>query len=235
MLKKKNIIYEYIFNFYNGIRKEFKIELDANTLNLIKTIEEPFPEWTKMESFQCSNCPLDKEKVSHCPLAVNVSEVIDFFSNSLSYEEAQVILQTEDRTYFKETALQGGISSILGIYMSTSGCPILAKLKPLVRYHLPFATVDETTFRITSMYLLGQYLKNIHGEETDWEMKGLIKIYDDIKKVNENFCRKISELRIQDASLNAVVILDTFGSFVSLSIDSNMLLNMKEWFSAYFE
>lgn len=234
MLKKENIVYEYIFNFYNGKRKEFRIELDANTLELVKEPVFPYPEWAKMETFRCSICPLNIKEFEYCPVALNVYEIIDFFRNSYSYEEAQVILQTKDRTYFKETALQGGISSILGIYMSTSGCPLLEKLKPLVRYHLPFATLEETTFRITSMYLLAQYLKKINNHTPDWEMKELIKIYENIKIINENFCQKISELHVQDASLNAIVILDTFGSFVSLSVDSQILNNMKDWFSAYF-
>ena len=37
--------------------------------------------------------------------------------------------------------------------MALSGCPVLEQLKPMARFHLPFASVEETIYRAASMYL----------------------------------------------------------------------------------
>lgn len=65
---------------------------------------------------------------------------------------------TEERTYSKDTLLQQGLASLLGIVMTTSGCPVLEPLKPMVRFHLPFATLTETVYRMVSMCLVGPSL-----------------------------------------------------------------------------
>ena len=38
-------------------------------------IRQPYPEWTKLESSQCPNCPLSTESCIHCPAAVRVHVV----------------------------------------------------------------------------------------------------------------------------------------------------------------
>jgi len=62
------------------------------------------------------------------------------------------------------------------------------------------------------------------------EMKGLVDIYDQVQQVNISFARRLQGIRIQDASLNAVVILDNFGNFIKLSIDCEMLSEMDSYF-----
>ena len=59
--------------------------------------------------------------------------------------------------------VQMGVSSLLGVIMTTSGCPIMAQLKPMVRFHLPFASLEETIFRMVSMHLVAQYLRHQDG------------------------------------------------------------------------
>ena len=76
-------------------------------------------------------------------------DIIHSFKDSISYEEVEVFITTKARTYMKRTTLQKGLSSLLGIYMVTSGCPTMEKLKPMVRYHLPFATEEETKYRVS--------------------------------------------------------------------------------------
>ena len=43
----------------------------------------------------------------------------------------------------------------------------MESLKPMVRFHLPFATVEETVFRSVSTYLLSQYLAEIAEENEE--------------------------------------------------------------------
>ncbi len=228
------IIYKYIFKFSNGTEREFNVKLDKKNLNLIITQRESNPHWTELDNSKCPNCSLDEAQHKFCPIAVNLVEIIDFFRSSLSYEEVDVLIETEARTYMKHISLQSGLSGLIGIYMTTSGCPVMERLKPMVRYHLPFATLEETNYRVLSTYLLAQYFLQRQGKKPDWEFKNLIKMYEAIKIVNENFCKRLLNMNVEDASLNAVVNLDAFADFVPFSITENMLEEMERTFRVYF-
>ena len=171
--------------------------------------------------------------MKYFPVITSLLEVIDFFKDSISYEEADVTLETEERTYSKHTALQSALNPLVGIFMTTSGCPVLAKLKPMVRFHLPFASLEETNYRMISMYLFAQYFIHREGGNPDWELKDLVKIYEDVRVVNKNFCNKLADLKVKDASINALVTLDCFAFSVSYSIDKDKLNNIRKLFKGY--
>ena len=231
----KIITFKYKFKFSGGSEKKFIIKLDDKTLNLIQTESKPYPKWAELIYFKCPNCPLQEDQHIFCPVAANLVEIVDFFKASISYDEVDLFIETEQRGYIKHTTLQQGINSLIGIYMVTSGCPIMSKLKPMVRYHLPFATLQETRYRAISMYLLAQYFLYKRGKEPDWDLLKLIKIYDDIQIVNRHFFKRLSEIKIKDATLNALVKLDMFAQHVSASINKNVLDEMKSSFDVYFE
>jgi hypothetical protein len=88
----------------------------------------------------------------------------------------------------------------------------------MVRFHLPLASLDETIYRATSMYLFGQYLRAQRGLEPDWTLAGLEEIYSRIHRVNLGIARCIREAAEHDASANALVRLDLFADGVSFSI-----------------
>ena len=180
MIDKTDITYLYKFQFENGEESIFEIQIDYGTADITSSPKLEYPEWTKLSYFACPHCPLDKEKTTYCPVAINLVDSIEFFKKIRSYEKVKITVTTEERNYFKETTAQEGASSLVGILMVTSGCPIMGKLKPLVRFHLPFATLDETEMRVFSIYLLAQFLKKIKGKEPDWQLTGLRKIYDNI-------------------------------------------------------
>jgi hypothetical protein len=219
----------YRFWFENGKELLFDIELDADTL-LLKNKSEEGKDWAKLESFKCPNCPLSLSENKYCPLALSLKNILGKFSDIQSTEVADVFVKTNERTYHQKVAVQRGLSSLLGVVMPTSGCPVLAKLKPMVKFHLPFATSDETEFRVYSSYLFAQYLKNRKGSRPDWEMKNLQQIYDDISTVNYHVTNKIRELSKKDANLNAVVILETFSSFVSMSLQDKDFEHLDKYF-----
>ena len=227
------ITYHYTFIFADGTQMEFRIELDGKNLNLIETENKPRPEWTKLNFFKCPHCSLDGEKHQFCPVATNLTELVDAFRGSISYKEVDVTVETEAREYKKHTSLQKGLGSLIGIYMVTSGCPVMDKLKPMVRFHLPFATVEETKYRAISMYLLAQYFKHTQGLEPDWDLKHLVRIYSDVRTVNRAFCKRLSNIKVEDASINAVTILDCFADSILFSINRDMLDEIGLLFSAY--
>jgi len=235
---KEIIIYKYTFKFGNGTEREFIVKLDRKTLNLIDLFKPPqksYPKWVELKNYKCPNCPLNDKKHPFCPVAVSIIDLIDLLKDSLSYEEVDVVVETNERSYIKHTSLQRGVSSLLGIYMVTSGCPILEKLKPMVRYHLPFSTKEETSYRAISMYLLAQYFVYKRGKKPDWNLNKLVKIYDEVQIVNKSFWDRLSHIKIQDASLNALIILDCFASYVVFKIDEDRLSETELLCKTYFD
>lgn len=232
----QTIFLNYIFIIKkNRERKEFKLLLDKKTLSLAEPIYTIGPKWTELTFNQCSNCPLKESEHKYCPIALNISEILPCFNNYTSIEEVTVQIETEDRTYIKNTHLQHGLSSLIGIYMVTSGCPNLDKLRPLVRSHLPFANAEETMYRVTSMYLLAQYYKLKNGLTPDWEMKHLIDIYKEINIVNKDFADRLSKICETDASCNALIILDCFASNILFSLIYDQLSDLEFLFKSYIE
>lgn len=221
--EKPTITYRYQFRLDDGTTREFKVELDRVSLNVIPTQRQSYPAWTALSSHQCVGCPLKPENHPRCPIAANLVELVEFFKHAASYEKAHVEISTETRNYMKETSLQHGISSLLGIYMVTSGCPIMEKLKPMVAVHLPFATAQETTYRVTTMYLLAQFFIARRGGQPDWKLENLPRIYDDIRRVNRGFVNRLSAAGVQDASINAVILLDTLASYMHYPGDESPL------------
>jgi len=223
--------FKYTFEFENGTAKVFEIALDASTLELVQDGSLPKPEWAKLSFYPCKNCPL-AERSEYCPIAVNLSRIVTEFKDSVSHEWTRVTVETPERTYLKDTTLQRGLSSIIGIYMVTSNCPVMDKLRPMVRFHLPFATPTETMFRTISTYLTGQFLMMREGRKPDWELQRLVEIYKSITVVNKGMSRRLSNASIKDANVNAVIILHSFGDAVPYFIE-NGLAEIRSLFEIY--
>lgn len=211
------LLYRYTFQFEDETVKQFETRLDARTLELLPQRELPKPEWTKLKYCQCENCPLGDE-VEYCPVAVNLSELVETFKDFISYVNTRVVVKAPERTYEEDTTLQKGLSSIVGLYMVTSNCPIMDQLRPMVRFHLPFATSEETLYRAVSMYLTRQYFAMRRGETPDWELEKLAQIYSAISVVNAGMSRRLRQASTKDANANALIILSAFGETVGVSI-----------------
>lgn len=225
---------QYRFTLADGSERRFALTLDDATLALVPPAGgvEP-PAWTALENQRCPNCPLAPAEGARCPVAVNLDPVINAFHRSISHDVAEIAVETEARTYLKRAPLQSGISGIIGLIMVTSGCPVMDRLRPMVRTHVPFATLDETTYRALSMYLLSQYFVQRRGGTPNWDLSGLAAVYGEVRKVNKAFVKRLHSLQIEDASLNAIVNLDVFASFTSANIEAASLDEVEQLFTAY--
>jgi len=228
------IYFDYKFRFEDGKEEDIKIHLDPLTLEYLPQKPLTGDEWTRLEHHQCESCPLDAVRTPHCPLALAIEDQVALFREKFSYESAKSTVHTNERTYSKDTTMQKGLSSILGILMVSSGCPVMAKLRPMVRFHLPFSTVLETTFRTTSTYLLGQFFLQKKGEAPDFTFDGLTEIYKNINMVNRAMGKRITSMAGKDASINALIILDIFALDIPLSIE-DQVKELEPFFGAYFE
>ena len=215
------IVFHYRFQFRDGSAREFAVRLDPQTLALVDRPAGPPPEWTRLDNNRCVNCPL-AGKADYCPVAVNLSHVVETFKDSVWYDQALVTVRTKERTYQHDTSVQRGLSSIIGIYNVTSGCPILDRLRPMVRFHLPFASTDETVYRTVSMYLTAQYFVMARGGAPDWTLADLAGFYDAMALVEEGLSRRFREASRSDANVNAVIILAAFGQEISLLLGGRL-------------
>jgi len=214
---------EYIFSFDSGKPSlSYTILLDRTTLIAQPQSwsgEEP---WTLLSYHRCSICPLDERKVRNCPIAFNISGLVESFGDMISYEEVDITVKVAERTYVKRVSVQHGLRSILGIYMASSGCPHMNILKPMVRFHLPFASMDETIFRHVATYLLSQYFEHTGGKRPDMDLENLKRRNDLVDQVNRGICRRIEGIADGDANRNALVLLNAIGQILKFDIEEKL-------------
>ncbi|MCK4994391.1 MAG: hypothetical protein KAS13_05010 [Candidatus Omnitrophica bacterium] len=232
--QQKLIDINYKFKFEDGAVKTFAIQLDDQTLNLVReTDSQNKPDWALMKSFRCEHCSLDREAHVYCPLALNIYDLLENFKDVVSYDKVDLRIETERRTYSNNVPVQNALSSLIGIYMVSNGCPVFEKLKPMVRYHLPFASPNETAYRMISMYLMAQLFRQDQGKDTDWKLEKLPEIFEAISKANRNVSRKLKALVQKDALLNAVIILSSRVDFMALCFDEVILKEIERDFKPY--
>ncbi len=210
------------FKLASTVEKKIDIYLNGETLALIREKSETPPEWARLEYKQCSNCPLNTTLTPYCPVAVNLSNIVQEFKDVTGADRAIVSVFVKERAYVKECSMQEGLSPLLGIVMTTSGCPVMEPLKPMVRYHLPFASLDETVFRMISMYLMAQFLRARAGKKPEWTLDGLTRIYGEVKKVNKDFGARMQSAAKNDANIHALVNLNVFAVMVPIEAEKTL-------------
>lgn len=115
----------YRIAFDDGRTKEFVVCMDPDTLDIVPARESVPPEWARLELARCPNCPLDAAVHKDCPIAANMGDLIEFLKDLMSHDEVEVTVETRERRYMRRTSLQSVGSSLMGIIMVTSGCPVL--------------------------------------------------------------------------------------------------------------
>ncbi|MHC4607826.1 MAG: DUF6901 family protein [Planctomycetota bacterium] len=218
------ILYE--FELEAGGTLSYPIDLDETTVSLVWQAPSSPPDWTLLDHEQCPECPLDRDTHPRCPIAVNISLLVDRFKDEKSIEKTVVRVVTPERTYLGECSLQDGLFSIFGIIMATSGCPVMNFFKPMARFHLPFSTIEETIVRAASLYLLGEYFRAKKGVKPDFDLADLQENYRKVGAVNAGICERMKAVvKKGDADQNALVILDSFAQMLPavLSDDLEMI------------
>jgi len=223
MINRGPFQFHYQFQFSNGQLKDYEISLDPDTLSLIPvaTVADT-PEWVHLEYQQCRDCPLHPDVHRNCPIAVNIMELVESFKAVFSYHDCIVVCETAERSYMKKTSVMEGLSSIFGVIMATSDCPVMEFLKPMARFHLPFATIEETTVRTASMYLLAQYFKYKNQPGIRFDFKTLEQHYSMVQVVNEGLLGRITSVGSEDADKNAIVTLHSLSQFLSMEMDYSL-------------
>jgi hypothetical protein len=215
------IYFRYVFLFHDR-QEVIDVLLDSQTLNLIEDISEELPSWTNLDFHQCPNCSLTVQTHPNCPVAVHLLRLVKLSKSLLSYDMIGVDIISPERVIYKVTTAQKGISSLMGLIMATSSCPHLSYLKPMARFHLPFANMQETVYRACSMYLLAQYFLQKQGSEADLELDGLSKIYQNIQLVNEAMAGRFRNISDKNLAINALILLDIFAKTLPHAVGDSL-------------
>ncbi len=202
-------------------KREFSLSIDAKTLVLKNTPKDPLPEWTLLDFHKCSMCSLSSETEKHCPLSVNLIDLVKGFMNLFSYDKTYVEVTTPQRLLQKNTTVQEGVSSLMGLYIATSRCPQTNFFKPMARFHLPFASEEETIYRVVSTYLLAEYVLDKEPQSNKNRFDGLIKIYDNIQVLNLSIVERLRSASKKDSTINALIILDLFAKSLPHTIEES--------------
>ncbi|WP_437881184.1 DUF6901 family protein [Pseudomonas sp. LRF_L74] len=186
-------------------------------------VGDGLPKWTRLDYNQCSNCPLAKDRYSHCPAAVDLHRVVEDFHGLPAFHKAQVWVRTPEREYSKQqVGLEEALRSLLGVIMATSACPDLAQMKPMARNHLPFASSHEFVLRTISLYLTRQYFLLREGGTPDWELKGLVDQFKRLQLVNQAFWQRIHAICEGDSNLKAFLAFFSLSSSMTVSLETQL-------------
>jgi hypothetical protein len=210
---------EYRITLDDDHQFSYRIELDrAYAVEAVQAA----PAWARLGHQQCSNCPLSKDNFSHCPAAVDLHRVIEDFQGLPAFKQAAVWERTPEREYTKLVSLEEALRSLLGVLMATSACPILGKLRPMAQNHLPFASNQEFTLRTVSLYLSRQYFNFREGRHADWELKGLVRMFQQLQLVNQAFWQRIHDTCEGDSNLKAFLTFFSMSSSMSYSLETQL-------------
>ena len=210
--------FRYEFDLDDAETRSYDLQIDESDLRLVNAPSGDLPEWTELEFSKCEHCPLRAEDRSHYPIAVNIAQVAEEFHDRTSFEETEVRVIGPERTYAKRLPLQRGLFSILGLIMATSDCPHTRFLRPMARFHLPFASSMETIVRTVSMFLLRRHFESHANDEERFDLSQLDEHYAALNGVNRGIVERIRSIATGDADANAIIILHSLAVLLSQSL-----------------
>ncbi len=235
------LLIRYAYEFEDGYRESHEVRLHRETLELCEPANSErnqpaggLPEWARLENHKCAGCPLTSDAHPHCPAAVALANLSTSFGNRTSYTPVHVTVETPTRTITRQAPLQEALFPLLGLRLATSGCPVLSKLRPMARFHLPFADSEETAYRAISMYLVSQFLRQSKGLSAEFDLRGLAEIYEQVHEVNLAFSKRLAQASSSDANINSLTTLDMFAQDVPWSIET-ALASLDNVFAPYLE
>ena len=138
------------------IAKDARFQLRPDDFQAANPAPADPPFWTELKFNRCANCPLNEQQHPHCPAALQMASALEPLKALVSFDTVGVTVLQFERKVYAETTVQQAMSSVFGLIMATSGCPWTDRLRPMARFHVPFAGETETLYRSVSMYLLSR-------------------------------------------------------------------------------
>jgi hypothetical protein len=209
----------YRFDLPDGSRTQFDFQFDAVTFRLTNPPPAAPPFWTELEFSQCANCPLNASDTKHCPPALHMADATRRLAGLVSFDTVSVTVEQGERTIRAVTSAQAALSSVLGLIMATTACPWTQLLRPMARFHLPFADATETLYRIVTMYLLA---REFQGGVPESGFGSLAEIYENLHVVNRGMARRLGAATRTDPAQNAMALLDSYTALLPVAIEDSL-------------
>ena len=219
----------YRFDLPDGSKKHVDLNFAAADFRLSNPTPIDPPFWTELKFSQCANCPLSSDEYAHCPAALHMAPAVESLKALVSFDVVGVTVTQAERTIHAETTAQQAMSSVLGLIMATSGCPWTDRLRPMARFHLPFASETETVYRSVCMFLLARELVGV-GEAHGFAQ--LTDLYENLHVVNRDMSRRLGAATRTDPARNAMALLDSYTTLLPAALESS-LQELKPLFGAW--
>jgi hypothetical protein len=219
----------YRFDLPDGSQKTIDLEFDAVNFRLANLAPATPPFWTELKFNRCANCPLNSAEHAHCPAAVQMAPAVESLKALVSFDTVGVTVRQAERTISVETSAQQAMSSVLGLIMATAGCPWTDRLRPMARFHLPFASEAETVYRSVCMFLLARH---ILGKADAGGFEALQQLYENLHVVNRDMSRRLGAATRTDPARNALALLDAYTTLLPAALESS-LDELKPLFDAW--
>jgi hypothetical protein len=180
----------------------------------------------------CSGCLHEgaPNDIANCRVYINLCRYAEKLSELASFDEidARVTLPGNIQTQ-ATTSAQQVLSSLAGLVIAaTQGCDITKVLRPMVLFHRPFASFDESVYRsLANAALLVAVASNqTHLREFTH------KNYRAIQQLNKALVKHLqTEHADWEALINALVNLDLFVKTILFNTDHEFPdLDFIEWF-----
>ena len=219
----------YRFDLPDGSQKLLDLNFNAADFRLANAAPANPPFWTELKFSQCANCPLNAADHPHCPAALHMAPAVESLKALVSFDTVGVTVIQAERTIHAELSAQQAMSSVLGLIMATSGCPWTDRLRPMARFHLPFASEAETVYRSVCMFLLARELVGAGGAGG---FATLEKLYENLHAVNRDMARRLGAATRTDPARNAIALLDSYTTLLPAALESS-LEELKPLFDAW--
>jgi len=209
----------YRFDLPDGSRKTFDFFFDPVNFRLTNAPPANPPFWTELGFNQCANCPLKAADTPHCPAALQMVRGIEDLKALVSHDTVNVTVLQDERKVSVVTSAQTALASVFGLIMATSGCPWTDHLRPMARFHLPFASEAETVYRSVSMYALARLA---WGTDAAAPFEGLQQLCGQLNVVNRDMSRRLGAAAQTDPARNAIALLDAFATLLPDALDKSL-------------
>ena len=226
---KETLRIRYGFDLPDGSKNHVDLRFDPKNFRLTNEVPAEPPFWTELKFSQCANCPLSSDEHKHCPSALHMAPAVESLKDLVSFDTVGVTVTQPERTVHAETSAQQALSSVLGLIMATSGCPWTDRLRPMARFHLPFASEAETVYRSVCMFLLARELAGAGESPGFAELKDL---YENLHVVNRDMSRRLGAATRTDPARNAMALLDSYTTLLPAALESS-LQELKPLFEAW--
>jgi hypothetical protein len=220
----------YRFDLPDGSQKTLDFLFDALSFRLSNPAPANPPFWTELRFNQCANCPLSPAQHGHCPAALQMASSLEALKALVSFDTVGVAVVQSERTVYVETTAQQAMSSVLGLIMATAGCPWTDHLRPMARFHLPFASEVETLYRSISMFLLSREMTRAapgpaaapRERPEQGAFTALEELYGNLHVVNRGMSRRLGAATNTDPARNAIALLDSYTTLLPAALDRRL-------------